>query len=130
MQFGMLYLKTWVSTQPHTAFWTLNFIVSFFLSGGTHKALYPLPFQRPVFVIYCFIFNWLMNETCYPCLVVWVPGTLHASCIRSLTNVSLISPCNNVEPQKGRMIKLLWMVRSRKLKNSSFFQLHGCLLLQ
>jgi hypothetical protein len=131
MQFGMLYLKTWVSTQPHIAFWTLNFIVCLFIylfiSGRTHTAPYPLPFQRSVFVVSCFIFNWGKNETCFPCLVAWVQGTLHDSCIRSLTHVSLISPCKNVEPQKARMIKLLWMVRSTKWKNSSFFQFHGCL---
>ena len=68
----------------------------------------------------------LVDETCLLPLAVWGQGTLPASGIRSLTNVSLNCRCDNFEPQDARMIKLLRMVRSRRWKNSFFvhFQVH------
>jgi hypothetical protein len=38
MQFGVMYLKTWGSTQPYVAFSTLEFHSFFFVFGGTHMA--------------------------------------------------------------------------------------------
>jgi hypothetical protein len=39
MQFGVIYLETWCSTQLDVAFLTLEFSSCFFVFGGTHTAV-------------------------------------------------------------------------------------------
>lgn len=72
------------------------------------------------------LFSRLIYRACFPCLVVWGRGTLPASCIRSLTSVSMNCQCDNFEPQEAWMIKLLTIVMPRGWKNSFFvhFQVH------
>jgi hypothetical protein len=53
VQFGVIYLKTWASTQPDVAFWTLEFYSCFFVFSGTHTTTNSLTFQRPVFIVSC-----------------------------------------------------------------------------
>ena len=82
-----------------------------------------LPFQWAVFpvpVSYIKSFCWLMDGTYLPTHVVWGPGTIPASCIKSLTNTSPKSRCNNFEAHMARMIKLFRMVRSRKWNNGFY----------
>ena len=129
-QFGVIYFKTWGSTQPYVVFWTLVFC-SGFMFGQTHKAPNSLTLHEPVSVVsQSSLFSWLVDGADLLCLVVWGRGTLPDSCIRSLTNVSLKWQCDNFEPQEVRMIKLLKMVRSRRRKNSFFvhFQVHLLIL--
>jgi len=65
------------------------------------------------------LFSWCMDGACLR-LVAWGQGTLPSSYIRSFTSVSLNCQCDNFDPQEARMIKFLWMERSRRW-NSSFF---------
>jgi len=73
MQFGVVQLEKLARTQPVVAFSTLEFHSSVFAFNGAHMAL---------ILLYCvgqcllclaaciFIFSWLMDEACLPCLVV------------------------------------------------------------
>jgi hypothetical protein len=45
MQFGVIYLETWGSTQSYVAFWTLEFS---FVFGRTHMAPNSLTLYKPV----------------------------------------------------------------------------------
>ena len=71
MQFDVIYLETWGSTQPYFAFSTLEFRSFFFAFTGTHKAPNSLTLLKPVSVMY-FVksyFCWLLDGVCFPCLV-------------------------------------------------------------
>jgi hypothetical protein len=48
MQFGVIYLKTWGSTQPYVALSTLEFRSCFFVFGGTHMAANSFTPHQPV----------------------------------------------------------------------------------
>ena len=86
----------------------------------THTTPNSLPFQSAVFAVpvsYIKSFCWLMDGTYLPCHLVWGWGTLPASCIKSLTNSSQKSRCDNFEAHMARMIKLFRMVKFRRWKN-------------
>ena len=71
MQFRVIYLETWGSTQPCVAFLTLEFRSCFFVFGGICKALNFLHCTSQCLL--CFVsshFSWLMDGACFPCLVV------------------------------------------------------------
>jgi hypothetical protein len=53
MQFGVIYLKTWGSTQHRVAFWTPEFYSCCSDYSGTSTAPSYLTFQIPVFVVLC-----------------------------------------------------------------------------
>jgi hypothetical protein len=119
------YLETWASTQPHIAFWTLEFCSYFFVCRRTRTAPNSLPFPRPV----CNLFSWLVDGACLLCLVVWGSGTLPPSGIRPFTSVSLNCWCDNFEPQGAGMIQLLRVLRSRRWRNSFFVHFLASLLV-
>jgi hypothetical protein len=48
MQFGVIYLRTWGSTQPNVVFSTLDFRSFFFVFGGTHASPHSLTLYYPV----------------------------------------------------------------------------------
>jgi hypothetical protein len=48
MQFGVIYLETWGSTQSCVAFLTLDFRSFFFVFGGTHTSPNSLTLHKPV----------------------------------------------------------------------------------
>jgi hypothetical protein len=69
MQFGVINLKTWASTQPNTPSWILEFhSCSFILAGriGTKSAFH----ERPVLCLVLSLFDWLVNGACFPLHVV------------------------------------------------------------
>ena len=51
IQFGMIYLDTWASTQPCVALLTLVFCTCFFVFGRTHMAPNFLTLHEPVSVV-------------------------------------------------------------------------------
>jgi hypothetical protein len=87
MQFGLMYLEIWGTTQPHVAFRTLEFR-PYFVCSRTGTTSSPLPFQKPVFVVpwvKCLI-GWWMGLVF---LVSWSDfETPSPSRISSFTNVS------------------------------------------
>jgi hypothetical protein len=106
--FHVIHLETYGSTQPHVAFWTLEFCSCCFVFSERCTAPSSLPFHRPVFLcLVSSLFSWLMDWACLSCLVVWVWGTLPISYFRSLTNISLNSWCDSFEPQRTRMINIV-----------------------
>ena len=128
MQFGVIYLKTWASTQSNVAFLIIVFCSCFFVFGRTHKAPNSLILHEPVSVVSSVKFLYLAREwglSSSSC----GRDTLPASCIRSLTNVSLNFQCDNFKPQEARMIQLLRMVRSIRWKNRFFIHIKVCLLV-
>jgi hypothetical protein len=48
MQFGVIYLETWGSTQPYVALSTLEFRSCFFVFGGTHTAVNSFTLHKPI----------------------------------------------------------------------------------
>jgi hypothetical protein len=112
MQFGVICLKTWGSTQCHVAFLTLEFCSC---CAVVRKSTAPsfLPCQRPVFTVSCIKSNYVAGRWGLPFLLyIWVC----VSCILSHTNVSMKSLCNNFEPLRWQMLILLRMVNSRRWK--------------
>ena len=129
MQFSVIYLETWGSTQPLcVALLTLVFCFCFFvfLVGHTQHQVLLYCMSQCLMYLKSSLFSWLVGGACLLWLVVCGQGTLSTSHIRSFTNVSLNCECDNLEPQEARIIKLLRMVRSRGKKNSFFtyFQVH------
>jgi hypothetical protein len=121
MQFGVIFLEVWGSTQPYVAFWTFKFNSCCFVYSRTHPA--PSSLLSTGQCLLCLVsslFIWLMDGTCLLCLVVWVQGTHPISYSRSLIIVSLNGWSDNFEPQEARMKKLLRMVNSRRRKNGLF----------
>ena len=74
MQFVLIYLNTWGSTQPYTAFLTLEFGSSFFVFGGTHRTPNFLMLQKPVSCFVCSLFSRLMDGACLLCLAIKMPS--------------------------------------------------------
>jgi len=73
IQFGAVQLEKWARTQPVVAFSTLQFHSSVFAFSGAHMALILLHYvgQCLLCLATCiFIFSWLVDEACLPCLVV------------------------------------------------------------
>jgi len=123
MQFGVVQLVKLARTQPVVAFLTLEFHSSALAFSGPHIA--PILLHCVGQCLLClwtciFIFRWLVDEACLPCLVVWGWDPLPTSCIRSLTTVCLNCCCDNFEQHEVRMIKLLRIVSHRKWKNRFF----------
>jgi len=88
MEFGVIYFKTWGST---TLCLILNTCILFwfcFIEHAWHQILLHCMSQC-LLCLKSSLFSWLMDRACLLCLAVWGRGTLPASCIRSLTNVSL-----------------------------------------
>jgi hypothetical protein len=122
MPFDVMYLKTWGNLQPHISVWTLELCSCFSVFSGTYTTHNSFPFedQCVLCVVSCAkSVSWLVVGSYLSCIVGWVWGTLPASCIRSLTYISLSSWCDNFEPQEGRMVTLLRIVGSRNGKLAS-----------
>jgi hypothetical protein len=73
VQFGVVQLEEWARTQPVVAFSTLEFHSSVFAFSGAHVA--PILLHCAGQCLLClatciFIFSWLVDEACLPCLVV------------------------------------------------------------
>ena len=131
MQCDVIYLETWGSTQPYVAFDTFFFVlVSLFLAEHTWHWILLHCMNQCLLCLESSLWSWLMDGACFICLVAWGQGTLLASCIRSLTNVSVNCWSDNFEPQQVRIIKLLSVVRSRKWKNSFFVHFQVCWLIE
>ena len=122
MPFDVIYLKTWGGLQPHISVWTLELCSCFFVFSRTCTAHNSFPFEGEcvLCLMYCAkSVSWLVVGSYLSCIVGWFWGTLPASCIRSLTYVSLSSWCDNFESQEARMVVLLRIVGSRNGKLTS-----------
>ena len=96
-----------------------------FVLGGTHSTEFSYTARVSVYCALSQVCFWLVDGACLLRLAVRGRGTLPASCIRSLTNVSL-----NFEPQEARIIKPLRMVRSIKWQNSFFVRFQFRLIIE
>jgi hypothetical protein len=120
MQCDVIYLETWVSTQPYVVFDTcilLWFLCFWRNTRGTEFSYIAwhvsvVPWVKSLKLAHgwgLFYLSWGLRSRHPLCLLYW-----------SLTNVSANCRCGNLEPQQVRIIKLLSMVRSRRWKNSFF----------
>jgi len=130
MQFGVIYLKTQNTTQPHVTCWTLNFVLVALFWWNTHGIQLPSLPRASVYCVLCqvFLVDWWMELV----LASWreLRGTLPIFCIQSLRNVNLNSQCDNFEAQQVGFIMLLRMVNSRRCTKSFFVHFKGHLLTE
>jgi uncharacterized protein YceK len=70
------------------------------------------------------LFSFVMDVACLPCPVIWVWGTLPASCIRFLTNTSLNGHCDSFEPQDVKMLNgwELWCPECEQIASLSIIR--------
>jgi hypothetical protein len=87
MKFGIIHLETCDSTQNCVTLSTAEFRSYFFFMAEQTWHLI-VTRRKAASVVYCV--KSLMDGAFLPCFVVCDSGTLPASCIKSLTNVSLI----------------------------------------
>jgi hypothetical protein len=110
MEFGVICLKTVGSTQPHAAFWTLEFRSSCFVFSATCMAPSSLPLQRPVLVVSCIKSVWMAGGWGLS----FLPSGLslkHPPCL--LYHVPCCW-CDNFEPEDVTIITLLRIINSRR----------------
>jgi hypothetical protein len=129
MQFGVIYLERCASTQPHIAFWTLEFHSCFIVFSRTCTVLLPATGQCLLCLVSSLVIS-LVGGAWASCLLTWVWGTHTISYCRFHTAVRLNSWCDNCESIEGRMTKQLGMANSRGWENSSIFHFQGCWLME
>jgi len=126
MQFCVIYLKIWDSTNRMLHYAHLYFVLDFlFLVAHTsHQIHFPPKGKYLLCLVSSLLVGWWMRLDVYV-LQCEVEEPLLTSCTRSLTNVRLNSWCDNFEPQEARTIKLLRIVRSSRWKNIFFVHFQG-----